>query len=435
MSDTSSTEPVSPEMPPLFDPAYRAPPVNPKSQYNGKPVEWQGKHWPTRQSFIDDLAAGPAGRELRLSPSQIGSALARWQWRIDAALDELRKYPPGKVPPNQPLRYRGETFPSKVSLQRQLLSEYEIDHSIAYRIVTGLTGEVAERIEAYCQHFGYARRDVGQPRIPQPEPGTQHSDNAIRLNNLWMRAHREDNKLLAKAIEIALFCEADPTIKPTGLASLLVGPERRWAGYDRVWYDRTQVFFEKGTGDQPPAEWQASVEANHAVIVEGRPPEPPAVAVKPLPVEAGWTVNAAGIAVPKKGIEVRPMPEGLGVASNGADIPAETVLADIGEKIGVIRGAMDAKNAELLALREQLDAARHAQPGDPAFARKFAAVEHQVESLVLSVAEIKHQVEAEARARADTSEIVNLINVKLTQLAHDIRAEPLPRPTRSKPQP
>jgi uncharacterized coiled-coil protein SlyX len=113
--------------------------------------------------------------------------------------------------------------------------------------------------------------------------------------------------------------------------------------------------------------------------------------------------------------------------------PIETVLTEIGETIGLIRGAYEAREATLAELRTQLDTARATIGTDPSLARKLADIENQFAHQAAALKGLERQLANEHKSRAQVSETVNLINVKLTQLAHDLRLEKPPTPTRRDP--
>jgi hypothetical protein len=132
---------------------------------------------------------------------------------------------------------------------------------------------------------------------------------------------------------------------------------------------------------------------------------------------------------------------GNGAAPNGADPvaaeapspdavpePIASQLAQIGETIGLIRGAYEAREARLVELQKQLDAAR-----DPAIGRRLADIETQFARQAASFNAVERQLKVDHKNRAQIHEAVALINRKLTQLAHDLKLEKLPVPSRRDP--
>jgi hypothetical protein len=132
---------------------------------------------------------------------------------------------------------------------------------------------------------------------------------------------------------------------------------------------------------------------------------------------------------------------GNGGASNGADRvsleepsfdavpePIESTLTEISETIDLLRGAHETREAKLAELKKQLEAA-----SDPALARKLADVENQLARQVASLKSLENQLARDHKSRAQISELVNLINRKMTQLAYDLKLEKIPTPTRRDP--
>jgi hypothetical protein len=121
-----------------------------------------------------------------------------------------------------------------------------------------------------------------------------------------------------------------------------------------------------------------------------------------------------------------------GHAANGPKL-----LAGLGQHrfgLGLAPHPFETRQADLAALREQLETAREAASADPVLGRKLANIEDHFGGLAATIGRMERQMEAEAKARAGLSEVVNLINVKLTRLAHDLLREELPpSPTRRRP--
>jgi uncharacterized coiled-coil protein SlyX len=108
--------------------------------------------------------------------------------------------------------------------------------------------------------------------------------------------------------------------------------------------------------------------------------------------------------------------------------PIASELAEIGEKIGVIRGAYEAREAVLIDLQKRLDAAH-----DPAINRKLADVETQLAHQTASLKRLESQLVSGHKSRERIGETINLLNRKITQLMHDLKLEKVPTPTRRDP--
>jgi hypothetical protein len=109
------------------------------------------------------------------------------------------------------------------------------------------------------------------------------------------------------------------------------------------------------------------------------------------------------------------------VTSHAANEPK--LLAGLGQHRfgrGLAPTAFETRQADLAALREQLEMAREVLSADPVLGRKLANIEDHFGGLAATIGRLERQMEAEAKVRAGLSEIVNLINVKLTRLAHDL---------------
>ena len=88
--------------------------------------------------------------------------------------------------------------------------------------------------------------------------------------------------------------------------------------------------------------------------------------------------------------------------------------------VGASPPAFETRQADLAALREQLETAREAVSADPALGRKLANIKDHFGGLAATIGRMERQMEAEAKA--GLSEVLNLINVKLARLAHDLVA-------------
>jgi ribosomal protein S24E len=133
-------------------------------------------------------------------------------------------------------------------------------------------------------------------------------------------------------------------------------------------------------------------------------------------------------------------------ASNGADVlasvehhpPAENGIAEVFEKLGIFWGQFETQEAEIAGLKQQLELLRELPRSgtDPALARRIEEITAQLAQQDRRFDRIERQMATEAERRAKLSEVVNLINVKLTQHLHDMRKareSPPPPPTRRRP--
>jgi uncharacterized coiled-coil protein SlyX len=102
----------------------------------------------------------------------------------------------------------------------------------------------------------------------------------------------------------------------------------------------------------------------------------------------------------------------------------ETMLAEIGETIGRIRGAYEAREVAL---------SRTTIGTDPTVARRLTDMEAQLTRQAAALKSLEQQLAGEHKSRERLRETVNLINRKLTQLAHDLKLEKIPTPTRRDP--